>query len=75
MGPPVSAPQGRRRRRSGRRGGAGRGEKEVSGLHWIHFHEHRPREHPDQRTRMLETPVERLIPVLAAPTIASMMVT
>ena len=75
MGPPASAPQGQRRRRSGWRGGAGRGEKEVSGLHWIHFHEHRPREHPDQRTRMLETPVERLIPVLAAPTIASMMVT
>ena len=50
-------------------------EKEVSGLHWTHFHEHRPRERVDQRTRMLETPVERLIPVLAAPTITSMMVT
>ena len=44
-------------------------------VHWIHFHEHHPKEHEDQRQRMLETPVNRLIPTLAVPTIISMMVT
>lgn len=44
-------------------------------MHWIHFHEHKPRERADQRQRMLETPINRLIPVLAVPTIISMMVT
>ena len=44
-------------------------------MHWIHFHEHHPKEQPDQRQKMLETPINRLIPTLAVPTIASMMVT
>lgn len=44
-------------------------------MHWIHFHEHRAQEHADQRQRMLETPINRLIPTLAVPTIISMMVT
>ena len=44
-------------------------------MHWIHFHEHKVQEHPDQRKKMLEEPVERLIPTLAVPTIISMMVT
>ncbi len=39
------------------------------------FHQHRARQPEDQRTRMLETPINRLIPTLAAPTIASMLVT
>ena len=44
-------------------------------MHWVHFHEHQPKEYPDQRKKMLETPVDRLIPTLAVPTIISMMVT
>ena len=44
-------------------------------MHWIHFHENKVQEHPDQRKKMLEEPVERLIPTLAVPTIISMMVT
>ena len=44
-------------------------------MHWIHFHEHQPKEYSDQRQKMLETPVNRLIPTLAVPTIISMMVT
>ena len=44
-------------------------------MHWIHFHEHKVQEHPDQRKKMLEEPVEQLIPTLAVPTIISMMVT
>ncbi len=44
-------------------------------MHWTHFYEHKPKEHADQRQRMLETPVNRLIPTLAVPTIISMMVT
>ena len=44
-------------------------------MHWIHFHEQRTKEHTDQRQRMLETPINRLIPTLAVPTIISMMVT
>lgn len=44
-------------------------------MHWIHFHEHKVQDHPDQRKKMLEEPVERLIPTLAVPTIISMMVT
>lgn len=37
-----------------------------------HFHQ---KEHPDQRQRMLETPIPQLIPALAVPTIVSMLVT
>ncbi len=44
-------------------------------MHWVHFHEHQPKEHSDQRKKMLETPVNQLIPTLAVPTIISMMVT
>lgn len=44
-------------------------------MHWIHFHEHKVQDHPDQRKKMLEEPVEQLIPTLAVPTIISMMVT
>ena len=40
-----------------------------------YFHQSRPEETADQRQRMLETPVSRLIPSLAAPTIVSMLVT
>ena len=40
-----------------------------------HFHQNHPKQPPDQRKRMLETPVNRLIPTLAAPTIVSMLVT
>ncbi len=40
-----------------------------------HFHQSRPGEPADQRQRMLETPVNKLIPSLAAPTIVSMLVT
>ena len=40
-----------------------------------HFHQSHPKERPDQRTRMLETPIDRLILSLAAPTIVSMLVT
>lgn len=36
---------------------------------------HRSKEPADQRVRMLETPINRLIPALAAPTIISMLVT
>ena len=36
---------------------------------------HHTRFHPDQRGRMLETPVPRLILTLAVPTIISMMIT
>lgn len=41
----------------------------------IHFHEHQHKEPLDQRQRMLETPINKLIPTLAVPTIISMMVT
>ncbi len=44
-------------------------------MHWLHFHEHHPKEPVDQRQRMLETPINRLIPTLAVPTVISMMVT
>lgn len=44
-------------------------------MHWLHFHEHPPKEPVDQRQRMLETPINRLIPTLAVPTVISMMVT
>ena len=44
-------------------------------MHWTHFHEHHPKQQLDQRQKMLDTPVNRLIPTLAVPTIASMMVT
>lgn len=44
-------------------------------MHWIHFHEQQTKEHTDQRQKMLETPINRLIPTLAVPTIISMMVT
>ena len=44
-------------------------------MHWPHFHEHHPKEQLDQRQKMLETPISRLIPTLAVPTIISMMVT
>ena len=40
-----------------------------------HFHQNHPKQPPDQRKRMLATPVNRLIPTLAAPTIVSMLVT
>ena len=40
-----------------------------------HFHQSHPKERPDQRTRMLESPVDKLILSLAAPTIVSMLVT
>ena len=40
-----------------------------------HFHQSHPKEPVDQRTKMLETPVDRLILSLAAPTIVSMLVT
>ena len=40
-----------------------------------HFHQSEPRERPDQRGKMLETPVPRLICMLSVPTIISMMVT
>lgn len=40
-----------------------------------HFHQSHPKEPVDQRTKMLETPVDKLILTLAAPTIASMLVT
>ena len=39
------------------------------------FHQHQLHEPPDQRTKMLETPVPSLIVTLAIPTIISMMVT
>lgn len=39
------------------------------------FHQKHPKEPQDQRKWMLETPVDRLILTLAAPTIASMLVT
>ena len=39
------------------------------------FHQHQLQEPPDQRTKMLETPVPPLIVTLAIPTIISMMVT
>ncbi len=41
----------------------------------IHPHQSRSKERPDQRTRMLESPVDKLILSLAAPTIVSMLVT
>lgn len=40
-----------------------------------HFHQSHPKEPAEQRKRMLETPVNKLIPSLAAPTIVSMLVT
>ncbi len=40
-----------------------------------HFHQSHPREPVDQRQKMLETPIDRLIPSLAVPTIVSMLVT
>lgn len=40
-----------------------------------HFHQNHPKEPVDQRARMLETPINRLIPSLAVPTIISMLVT
>lgn len=40
-----------------------------------HFYQSHPKEPLDQRQKMLETPVNRLIPALAAPTIVSMLVT
>ena len=40
-----------------------------------HFHQSHPKEPADQRQKMLETPIHRLIPSLAAPTIVSMLVT
>lgn len=40
-----------------------------------HFHQSHPKEPADQRNKMLETPVDRLILSLAAPTIVSMLVT
>ena len=52
-----------------------RREREVRTMHWLHFHEHHPKEPVDQRQRMLETPINRLIPTLAVPTVISMMVT
>ena len=39
------------------------------------FHQHEPKPKPDQRQRMLETPVPPLICTLAVPTIISMLVT
>lgn len=39
-----------------------------------HFHQNHTGELPEQRQRMLETPVEQLIPALAIPTIISMLV-
>ena len=41
----------------------------------IHFHQSTPKEHPDQRKKMLETPIPQLVTTLAIPTIISMMVT
>lgn len=41
----------------------------------IHPHQSRSKERLDQRTRMLESPVDKLILSLAAPTIVSMLVT
>jgi len=40
-----------------------------------YFHQSHPKEPADQREKMLETPVDRLILSLAAPTIVSMLVT
>ena len=40
-----------------------------------HFHQHDPKERPDQRQKMLETPIPPLVCRLAVPTIISMMVT
>ena len=40
-----------------------------------HFHQSHPKEPLDQRQRMLETPIDRLILSLAVPTIISMLVT
>lgn len=40
-----------------------------------HFHQQTAKEHPDQRQKMLETPIPKLIGTLAVPTIISMMVT
>ena len=40
-----------------------------------HFHQSHPKEPANQREKMLETPVDRLILSLAAPTIVSMLVT
>lgn len=40
-----------------------------------HFHQNHPKEPLDQRQKMLETPISRLIPSLAVPTIVSMLVT
>ena len=40
-----------------------------------HFHQHTPSPQPDQRQRMLETPIPPLVCTLATPTIISMMVT
>lgn len=40
-----------------------------------HFHEKKAGESADQRRKMLETPVNQLIPALAFPTIVSMLVT
>lgn len=40
-----------------------------------HFHQEHRKEPADQRKKMLETPISRLIPVLAVPTIVSMLVT
>ena len=40
-----------------------------------HFHQSHPKEPLDQRQRMLETPIDRLILSLAVPTIISMLIT
>lgn len=40
----------------------------------LHFHRHGPADHPDQRARMLSSPIPPLICTLAVPTIISMLV-
>lgn len=42
---------------------------------FLHFHQHIPKQRPDQRQKMLETPIPPLICTLAVPTIISMLVT
>ena len=50
-------------------------QKEVRNLPVFHVHHHHPKERPDQRQRMLETPIPPLVTSMAIPTIISMLVT